>query len=269
MTNESPLEGAQLSVNPFWDLVRTLPDGGMGFDDRWRPTAYGMVATADGGYDRDASLPNRRDLTRQFAWAIPSPDTLAWIVKQLDGRPVVEVGAGTGYWAWQLHQLGVDVVAFDSHPPDQVPNWFHSQHAKVWHVFTQADQDKMNERYGPLMEAWEYWKKRPEGERNGWEVFFPVAMADALAVPSFPDRVLFLCWPPYSNEMATDALNTYAGDTLVFIGEGEGGCTGDDSFFKVLEERWAEVAMFAEHVQWDGLHDNVWVYSRKPGAVEG
>lgn len=33
------------------------------------------------------------------------------------GLPVVEMGAGTGYWAALLQQRGVDVVALDRHPP--------------------------------------------------------------------------------------------------------------------------------------------------------
>ena len=32
-------------------------------------------------------------------------------------RPVVEMGAGTGYWTALLRQKGVDVVAYDAHPP--------------------------------------------------------------------------------------------------------------------------------------------------------
>lgn len=36
------------------------------------------------------------------------------------GYPVVEMGAGTGYWAALLQQRGVDVVALDRHPPEPI-----------------------------------------------------------------------------------------------------------------------------------------------------
>jgi hypothetical protein len=35
---------------------------------------------------------------------IPSPEALARIITVLDGRPMVEIGAGNGYWAWLLNQ---------------------------------------------------------------------------------------------------------------------------------------------------------------------
>ena len=31
--------------------------------------------------------------------------------------PLVEVGAGTGYWALQLRQMGMEVTVLDSQPP--------------------------------------------------------------------------------------------------------------------------------------------------------
>jgi hypothetical protein len=61
--------------------------------------------------------PGRLGLATRYAWSIISPGDVDWIVEQLDGRPVVEIGAGSGYWAWQLAQAGVDVVAYDPHPP--------------------------------------------------------------------------------------------------------------------------------------------------------
>ncbi|PNW76347.1 hypothetical protein CHLRE_12g552827v5 [Chlamydomonas reinhardtii] len=47
------------------------------------------------------------------SWAIPSAEALEVIAQQSGGR-VVEVGAGTGYWAWLLARRGVDVVAVDN-----------------------------------------------------------------------------------------------------------------------------------------------------------
>jgi hypothetical protein len=60
---------------------------------------------------------SRERLAKHYAWSIITPGDVAWTAEQLDGRAVVEVGAGTGYWAWQLEQAGVDVAAYEPNPP--------------------------------------------------------------------------------------------------------------------------------------------------------
>jgi hypothetical protein len=54
-------------------------------------------------------------IARHFAWAVPTDEAIATIRKHSAG--VVEVGAGSGYWAWLMRQAGVDVAAFDLDPP--------------------------------------------------------------------------------------------------------------------------------------------------------
>lgn len=53
-----------------------------------------------------------------FSWSVPTPEAIA-LIKALG--PVVEMGAGTGYWAALLRNAGVDVVAFDKEPGEN--NW--------------------------------------------------------------------------------------------------------------------------------------------------
>ncbi len=45
-----------------------------------------------------------------FAWAVPNDAALQTL---LNLGPLVEIGAGTGYWAWLLTRLGADVIAYD------------------------------------------------------------------------------------------------------------------------------------------------------------
>ena len=78
----------------------------------------------------------------------------------------------------------------------------------------------------------------------------------------FPERTLFLCWPPYRGAMASKSLEFYAGKTVIYVGEGHGGCTGDDKFHRMLECGWEEVEE-VEIPQWDGIHDRMWVYRRR------
>lgn len=69
---------------------------------------------------REASGLNRSGLVRRYAWSIPSPWDMAWMHQELvrNNMPgVVEIGAGTGYWADQMRQWGIDVVAYDLRRP--------------------------------------------------------------------------------------------------------------------------------------------------------
>jgi hypothetical protein len=57
-----------------------------------------------------SSFKLREALTRKYAWAIPSNDVIREIIKH---GPVVEMGAGRGYWAYLMKQSGAKVLAFD------------------------------------------------------------------------------------------------------------------------------------------------------------
>src|SRR5882724_7117397 len=47
-----------------------------------------------------------------FAWAVPTEDAIQTVSKY--STRVVEIGAGSGYWAWTMRQAGIAVVAFDA-----------------------------------------------------------------------------------------------------------------------------------------------------------
>lgn len=69
------------------------------------------MATAAGG-DIDGM---RSQLVTRYGFAVPSDEALT-AIERCSPRGVVELGAGTGYWAFLLQQRGVDVVAFDVEP---------------------------------------------------------------------------------------------------------------------------------------------------------
>lgn len=55
----------------------------------------------------------RETVVRRYSWAIPCDKALRKIAEH---GPVLEVGAGRGYWAGLLKQLGADIVATDMQP---------------------------------------------------------------------------------------------------------------------------------------------------------
>lgn len=56
-----------------------------------------------------------------FSYSIPSFEVLDELANL---GPVVEMGAGSGYWAWMLSQQGVMIECFDSESHLQSPKWF-------------------------------------------------------------------------------------------------------------------------------------------------
>lgn len=197
-------------INPYWDVVRQLPVDEL---SRYRPE----VNAWDG---RHFGLPvDRQDLAYTYAFAIPSPADIAFLVEQLDGRPVIELGAGTGYWAWQLSQSFVDVLAFDNN----------------------------------------LWSK---GGRLIGTQYHPVHEGSIEQLELHANRVLMLCWPDYDTTFAADALTDYTGDLLVYIGEGPGGCCGDDHFGDLLTDQWEHVGSSSGHINFTGIHSDVGVYRR-------
>ena len=75
-------------------------------------------------------------------------------------------------------------------------------------------------------------------------------------------KALMLCWPDYAVSMAAKAIASFGGDRVVYIGEGSGGCTGDDKFHKILDEKW-ELVDTLLIPQWPGIHDDVEFYKRR------
>lgn len=178
--------------------------------DEFRRRHPGAIANLDLTV---SSVRSRNDLTKEYAWAIPNAAALACLAQY---GPIVEIGAGGGYWAMLLRQMGVDVVALDNR----------STH-----------QD------GPIR----YWCE--------------VEWGGAERVDEYPDRTLFLCWPPYGNDAAEVAVRCYRGATVIYVGESYG-CTGSDALEALFETEWDELQQVAIP-QWPYIHDYLRVFRRK------
>lgn len=158
----------------------------------------------------------RNVLTKHYAWAIPSEAALAAIAKL---SPIVEVGAGSGYWAKELRKLGAKVAPYDRDPYPLFNGQISFSHSAV--------------------------------SKGGAEV----------AMRKFPERTLFLCWPSYSLPWAARAVRMHRGEYVAYIGEGLGGCTGDDDLHFLFGLLYEEIDHLAIP-QWFGLHDSLTIYRR-------
>jgi hypothetical protein len=139
----------------------------------------------------------RQDFVTRYAFSIPTIDIISIIAAY---SPIVEIGAGSGYWAMCLTQLGVDIIAYDKNPPEERIPWW--EPANSW-----FDTE---------------WYAVYEGDES-------IGAAHA-------DRSLFLCWPEYGSPMAFNALNAYAaagGRIVIYIGDRKS--SADEKFFHLMD----------------------------------
>ena len=140
----------------------------------------------------------RLDLVDKYSWSIPDPRAIEMVAAF--GK-VMDPMAGTGYWMGLVEQAGATVRANDLRP------MFGNPYHKPGHRFVPIA-------CGP-------------GERF---------------VQQYPDYALFLSWPPYEGTVYDEesprgvgyriikAYTEAGGQHLIFVGEGEWGCTGCSSW---------------------------------------
>lgn len=56
----------------------------------------------------------RMALVRKFSWSVPDDFSLDLIASLK--MPIVEIGAGTGYWGWIFRQMGIECHLYDKKP---------------------------------------------------------------------------------------------------------------------------------------------------------
>jgi hypothetical protein len=81
-----------------------------------------------------------------------------------------------------------------------------------------------------------------------------------------PGGCLMTCWPDSGHSYATEAvkrgLDKGLLDKVIYIGEPEGGCTGDDEFHEIMEKQFTLVQQ-VKIPQWWGIHDDLRLYQRR------
>lgn len=171
---------------------------------------------------------HRRVLVRRYSFAVPSDEAIVAISGLK--MSIMELGAGTGYWAWMLSQAGVEVMAFDVLPPG-IPE------TQNGYGFDKAFYD-----------------------------VFPCDGPEFLKACKFCNEfALMLCWPDLNTSFAHDTLKVYqdrGGEAFIYIGEGPGGCTANDEFFELLAGDWS-LDTEVDIPQWFGIHDYLEIYRLK------
>jgi hypothetical protein len=162
----------------------------------------------------------RRELASVFSWAIPTEAALDLLARY---APLVECGAGTGYWLALLRARGVQAVGYDRAAPG-ARNRYHRRTRGAWTAIARL--------------------KSVEAARR------------------HPGHALLLCWPPCDDDGASYAvLRACRGEVLIHIGERDEGATGSVRFHRELALNWTlEEELELPH--WPRLQDRVMVYRR-------
>lgn len=160
-----------------------------------------------------------------YAYSVLSPEALELIAA---AAPFVELGAGNGYVAWTLRQIGVDIVALEAFPVEEGRNWF------------------FNTKFGLPARGGHSWTEVEKGTAND--------------LSRYSERTLLLCWPP-RNRMASNALRFFPGNKLALVIEKS--VCADKSFFRELEQNWILQYSYPTG-SWASCHVETFeVYSRK------
>lgn len=68
----------------------------------------------------------RREFTQKYSWAIPNDEAIQKLVKH---DPIIEIGAGNGYWAHLVDERGGEITAIDKDPPNGEDLWYNVHEA--------------------------------------------------------------------------------------------------------------------------------------------
>lgn len=149
----------------------------------------------------------------------------------VDLGPLVEVGAGDGYWAHVVNENGGDCIPTDICPLDHDAETFPS-------TVQSASDD--------------------------WEptVWADVQAVDGVeAVRAYPDRAVMMCHPSGADRWSERVLDAVSDQPFVFIGEWFPGTDATPWFFKRLAENWGLVDDFPVY-GWESSAEHGYVFER-------
>lgn len=172
----------------------------------------------------------------QYGFFLPTAELMDLLVAILNHEiggvvRVLDAGSGSGFMAKELCRRGVEAFAVD-----------------------RCEYENKERQFGyPIINVY---------QRD--------ALGDAVNYVSEQFAAVLMVWPPYDQSFAFDiAKAMFPGQLLIFEGEGEGGCTGDDKFFEYVSDgdQWLALKNLSDqldavHVTFATQHDH-WSIWRK------
>ena len=191
--------------------------------------------------DENNRLQIRDHLSRKYAFGVPGNYALDCLARY---EPLVEIGAGTGYWARCLRERGVDIVAYDV-MGDSWRSWFRpSIVAEIRRGGTRAIV------------------ARPHPKRAEPVLWTDVLQGGPEVLRRHAERTLVLCWPDPWSGFDEAALLAYPGEHVAVVGEpGEEG-PGSEGFQARLRRSWSRIEAVPVP-RWHSSKDRLFIYARR------
>jgi hypothetical protein len=246
------------------------------------PAAYdsALPPLAPSAADKEPPAPplvkRWRQMDRQWpcwsmAFAVPSEGALSLLAQH---APIIEMGAGTGYWVHLLQARGVDACAFDARPPLLAGSGSGSGSGSGGDG-AGACGSKNGGKSGGKSGGKGGGSSGSKGGGGGGEApsqntFHGGCPAFTTVLPGSPkllaetrwrQHTLFLCYPPNGRPMARECLEHFGGSTFVHVGEWRGD-TGDATFEASLAAGW-ELRMRLPLPCWGDTMEDLTVWHRR------
>ncbi len=191
--------------------------------------------------DQDNRRQIRQHLTRKYAFGVPGDAALDCLARY---EPLVEIGAGTGYWARCLRERGVDIVAYDV-MGDSWRSWFRPS------ILAEIRRDGTR-----AIEA------RPHAQRAEPALWTEVRQGGPEVLRDHGERTLLLCWPDPWSGFDEASLLAYPGERVAVVGEPAGAGPGSQGFQALLQRSWQQIET-APVPRWPASEDRLIVYGRR------
>jgi hypothetical protein len=216
MKEKSSTGQRTLSLNGETECIRFLESEGLiisemllSYWERWklRPKRIFPASYENWDWEADPMIRNyrtREKFINRYGFAVLYR---AAIEAMRPYAPLLEIGAGSGYWTYELRKYGVDCIATDT----------------------------MDGQYGFFEENGEVTSRRWTHHYTHIEILNSVE-----AVRKYPNRNILTVWPDYGAPWAADALDIFTGQVVIYMGEGHGNATADDRFHELLDERFGD-----------------------------
>jgi hypothetical protein len=177
-----------------------------------------------------SSFGDREELVPKYGFSVMDNEALTALKGELQQAPVLDLGTGNGYTPYLMRQLEKQlkdvgtsrVVAVEPHLPGEGSNQY-------------------------------FWQ---EGTVPRWT---DIIKGDENLLPKYPQHTLMMSWAPDDFPMASNALNMYRGNRLIYIGDER--YTGDAAFYGMLRDSW-KLERTVSLPRWPGFFDDMKIYSR-------
>lgn len=165
----------------------------------------------------------RKKLRWKYSYAVPNEKAIKYLVKH---SPIVEMGAGLGYWASLVEKEGGNVMCFDKKEPQE--NEYVTRKEPFHPVRIGTPKVLKNHSEKSLFLCW----PSDFNQNEGW---------------------------------SDKALETYlssGGETLFLVSEGRGGAAGSDRLFDLIDKEMVKIDTIGLPT-FPSLHDKLDIFKAK------